>query len=90
VLTRTAIGGRFCLILVDNLSRYFKRLVGDRDGWNGLALQHVWFFGPAAPSVRLKSSSTDGGRKVDLALRLNVLAVCAAIVFVGAILLGAF
>jgi len=27
---------------------------------------------------------------VDLALRLNVLAVCAAIVFVGAILLGAF
>jgi len=28
--------------------------------------------------------------KVDLALRLNVLAVCAAIAFVGAILLGAF
>ena len=28
--------------------------------------------------------------KVDTALKLNVLAVCAAIVFVGAILLGAF
>jgi len=28
--------------------------------------------------------------QVDLALRLNVLAVCAAIAFVGAILLGAF
>ena len=28
--------------------------------------------------------------KVDLALRLNVLAVCAAIVFVAAILFGAF
>jgi hypothetical protein len=27
---------------------------------------------------------------VDLALKLNVLAVCAAVVFVGAILLGAF
>jgi len=27
---------------------------------------------------------------VDLSLRLNVLAVCAAIVFVGAIVLGAF
>jgi len=27
---------------------------------------------------------------VDLTLRLNVLAVCAAIVFVGAVLLGAF
>ena len=33
---------------------------------------------------------SDGGRKVDLTLRLNVLAVCAAIVFVGAILFGAF
>jgi len=27
---------------------------------------------------------------VDLTLRLNVLAVCAAIVFVGAIVIGAF
>jgi len=31
-----------------------------------------------------------GGTAVDLALRLNVLAVCAVFVFVGAILIGAF
>ena len=31
-----------------------------------------------------------GGTTVDLSLRLNVLAVCAVFVFVGAILLGAF
>ena len=31
-----------------------------------------------------------GGTAVDLTLRLNVLAVCAVFVFVGAILLGAF
>ncbi len=31
-----------------------------------------------------------GGCDVDLALRLDVLAVCAVFVFVGAILLGAF
>ena len=29
-------------------------------------------------------------RRVDLTMKLNVLAVCAAFVFVGAILLGAF
>jgi len=29
-------------------------------------------------------------RRVDIAMKLNVLAVCAAFVFVGAILLGAF
>jgi hypothetical protein len=33
---------------------------------------------------------TEGGRKVDLTLRLNVLAVLAAVVFVTAILFGAF
>jgi hypothetical protein len=32
----------------------------------------------------------EGEYDVDLALRLNVLAVCAVIAFVGAILLGAF
>ncbi|MGB7855212.1 MAG: hypothetical protein WBL48_04860, partial [Pseudolabrys sp.] len=31
-----------------------------------------------------------GGTAVDLALKLNVLAVCAVFAFVGAILLGAF
>ncbi len=29
-------------------------------------------------------------RRVDIAMKLNMLAVCAAFVFVGAILLGAF
>jgi hypothetical protein len=31
-----------------------------------------------------------GGTAVDLALKLNVLAVCAVFLFVGAVLLGAF
>jgi hypothetical protein len=31
-----------------------------------------------------------GGRDVDHALRLDVLAVCAVFAFVGAVLLGAF
>ena len=47
-------------------------------------------FGPSALCVSLASSSTREARAVDLALRLNVLAVCAVFVFVGAILLGAF
>ena len=67
-----------------------KILSANRGTWNGLAVQHVWFFGAGGESARLTSNPTDGGLKVDLALRLNVLAVCAAIVFVGAILFGAF
>jgi hypothetical protein len=38
----------------------------------------------------LASAQQRGRPSVDLALRLNVLAVCAAVAFVGAILLGAF
>jgi hypothetical protein len=34
--------------------------------------------------------TADGGLKLDLAMRLNVLAMFAALLFVGAILLGAF
>jgi hypothetical protein len=34
--------------------------------------------------------NSEGGPRVDIALRMNVLAVCAAFAFVGAILLGAF
>jgi hypothetical protein len=34
--------------------------------------------------------NSEGGPRVDIALRLNLLAVGAAFVFVGAILLGAF
>jgi hypothetical protein len=41
-------------------------------------------------SARLNHSERGGGRDVDLALNLNVLAVLAVFAFVGAILLGAF
>jgi hypothetical protein len=36
------------------------------------------------------ASAIGGGRAVNLALRLNVLALCAVFAFVGAVLLGAF
>jgi hypothetical protein len=41
-------------------------------------------------SVIACSHLNKGGTAVDLALRLNVLAVCAVFLFVGAVLLGAF
>jgi hypothetical protein len=46
-------------------------------------------FGPTALYVSFDHLN-EGGTAVDLSLRLNVLAVCAVFVFVGAILLGAF
>ncbi len=55
-----------------------------------LAIAGVSSFEPETASVRLLSMTTMGGLNVDLALKLNVLAVLAAFVFVGAILLGAF
>lgn len=42
------------------------------------------------PLVLLLSYLNKGGTAVDLALRLNVLAVTAVFLFVGAVLLGAF
>jgi hypothetical protein len=48
---------------------------------------------PDSPYVRLMVAlphPNKGGMNVDLALRLNVLAMCAAFVFVGAVVLGAF
>jgi len=41
-------------------------------------------------SVTVLPRSTGGRAPVDLALQLNVLALCAVFAFVGAILLGAF
>ncbi len=41
-------------------------------------------------SANLRMRLTRRSTTVDLALRLNVLAICAVFVFVGAILLGAF
>ena len=42
------------------------------------------------PSVLDIRHFNKGGTAVDTALRLNVLAVCAVFLFVGAVLLGAF
>jgi hypothetical protein len=53
------------------------------------AVQHICCFGVDAKSDR-HSSSTTGSIHVNLALRLNVLAVYAVFAFVGAVLLGAF
>jgi hypothetical protein len=53
------------------------------------AAQHVSCFGPRGASATL-APQTREATDVDLALRLNVLAVCAVFLFVGAVLLGAF
>ena len=53
------------------------------------ATQHVSCFGPRGAHVRLAPSAKEATH-VDLALRLNFLAVCAVFLFVGAVLLGAF
>jgi len=52
-------------------------------------LQHVWCFGPRGASATL-ARETKEATDVDLALRLNLLAVCAVFLFIGAVLLGAF
>ena len=55
------------------------------------AVQYICHFGAAGLSARLRSNfNSQGARDVDLALRLDVLAVFAVFAFVGAILLGAF
>jgi hypothetical protein len=47
-------------------------------------------FGETEFSAILRSTPTREAHAVDLALKWNVLAVCAVFLFVGAILLGAF
>jgi hypothetical protein len=49
--------------------------------------QTVWVAAAACYKQRL---ITDREALVDIALRLNVLAVCAVFAFVGAVLIGAF
>jgi hypothetical protein len=44
---------------------------------------------PLTPTFVLRLNDP-GGRPLDLVQRINVLAICAAFVFVGAILLGMF
>ena len=58
---------------------------------NPAAMQQRIHFCTGLHSARLSTSTTlMEVRRVDLTMKLNVLAVCAAFVFVGAILLGAF
>lgn len=50
-------------------------------------------FGPsdhAFPLLDFRQGNSMGGRDVDLALKLNVVAACIAFAFIGAILFGAF
>jgi hypothetical protein len=54
-----------------------------------LALQHISRFEPASDPAMLFRHD-EGVHDVDIALKLNFLAVCAVFVFVGALLLGAF
>ena len=53
-------------------------------------MHNVCNFGRRPGLVDSGRNETEEAFKVDLTLRLNVLAVCAAIVFVGAVLVGAF
>ena len=55
-----------------------------------MALQHVSFFGTGSHSAMIMLQLPRRCAVVDLALKLNVLAVFAVFVFVAAILLGAF
>jgi hypothetical protein len=55
-----------------------------------VALQNISRFSLRKISDRLSSMSTNMEHAVDLAVKLNVLALFAVFAFVGAILLGAF
>jgi hypothetical protein len=57
---------------------------------NPAAMQREIRFCASHCSASLHASTLMEVRRVDLGLKLNVLAVCAVFVFVGAILLGAF
>jgi hypothetical protein len=63
----------------------------DRSNFNDRALHNVCRFEPPAPSVTLWFIvNSQGACRVDMALRLNVMAVFAVMMFISAILLGAF
>jgi hypothetical protein len=55
-----------------------------------VALQNISRFSLRKITDRLSSMSTNMEHAVDLAVKLNVLALFAVFAFVGAILLGAF
>jgi hypothetical protein len=55
-----------------------------------LRAQNISHFWERTKPARLVSTANSREHFVDLALNLNVLAVCAVFAFVGAVLLGAF
>jgi hypothetical protein len=55
----------------------------------GTAARHWLRSGVVSVRVLKRPTATEV-RRVDITMKLNVLAVCAAFVFVGAIVLGAF
>jgi hypothetical protein len=55
-----------------------------------VAVQNISQFWERTKSARLVSTANSREHFVDLALNMNVLAVCAVFAFVGAVLLGAF
>jgi hypothetical protein len=57
---------------------------------NDIALQHASFFGNELRSAIMRPQPRRRYALVDLALKLNVLAVFAVFLFIAAILLGAF
>jgi hypothetical protein len=65
---------------------HFNALDWSGGGRNGLAVHNVCNFS-RRPGLIDSPRPYRGGLKVDLTLRLNVLAVCAAIAFVGAVLI---
>jgi hypothetical protein len=75
-----------------NIRCFARRIAAGRNAKATVAaLQHICRFGAGCTSVKLCLSCNDDGRPhVDLALRLDVLAMCAVFAFLGAILLGAF
>jgi len=71
---------------VDKYIFDFRYLRKYPTAWNGSAMRYVCHLDPTG--ALLDSLPVQPRRSmVDLALRLNVLAVCAAIAFVGAILI---
>jgi len=72
------------------LPRGFRGLASaERNLREPAATQHVSCFGPRGAHGKLAPSAKEA-TYVDIALKLNVLAVCAVFLFVGAVLLGAF
>jgi hypothetical protein len=55
-----------------------------------LRLSGAMRFDASAACAKFRPAQKREAPAVDLTLRLNVLAVCAVFVFVGAVLLGAF